>query len=204
MKKSLLALCLMFLASVVLLGACGGEEGNGQPRPLAKVPPEGRYNYYKSEPPMSIDTSRSYEAIIHTTQGDITVQLRAAAAPHGVNNFVFLAKQGFYDGLFFHRVEPGFVVQGGDPLGDGSGGPGYTLPAEIGLKHEKGAVAWARLPDQVNPDRRSSGSQFYITLAPTHFLDEGYSVFGYVTKGMDVVEKIKRGDKIKSIEIVEK
>ncbi len=187
----------------LVFGACSGKEVS-KSAPLADVPPAQRNGYYKSEPPMTIDTSKSYQAVIHTTEGDVTVQLRADKAPHGVNNFVFLAKQGFYNGLTFHRVEPGFVVQGGDPLGNGTGGPGYTLPAEIGLTHEKGAVAWARLPDSVNPDKRSSGSQFYITLAPTHFLDGGYSVFGYVVKGMDVVEKIKKGDRIESIDIVVK
>jgi len=200
-KKSLI---LLVVAGALAFGACSGGKKSAGTAPLAKVPPAQRNNYYKSEPPMTIGTSKSYEAVIHTNRGDITVQLRADKAPHGVNNFVFLARQGFYNGLTFHRVEPGFVIQGGDPLGTGTGGPGYTLPAEIGLKHEKGAVAWARLPDSVNPDRRSSGSQFYITLAPTHFLDGGYSVFGYVVKGMDVVERIQKGDKIESIDIIVK
>ena len=107
------------------------------------------------------------------------------------------------DGLTFHRVEPGFVVQGGDPTGTGSGGPGYTIPAEIKRPHPKGALAWARTGDAVNPERRSSGSQFYITLDATPFLDGGYTVFGQTTKGMDVVEKITRGDTIESVTIKE-
>jgi len=114
---------------------------------------------------------------------------------------VTLAENGFYDGLTFHRVEPGFVIQGGDPQGDGSGGPGFTIPAEINHPHTKGALAWARQSDEVNPDRRSSGSQFYITLEETAFLDGGYTVFGQVTEGMDVVEKIAVGDKIERIDI---
>jgi len=92
--------------------------------------------------------------------------------------------------------------KGGDPKGDGTNGPSYTIPAEIGLKHEKGALAWARTGDEVNPERRSSGSQFYITLAVTSFLDRGYTVFGRTTGGMDVVSKISKGDVIKSIDII--
>ena len=112
-----------------------------------------------------------------------------------------LAQNGFYDGLTFHRVEPGFVIQGGDPAGNGSGGPGYTIPAEINHLHTKGALAWARTGDEVNPERNSSGSQFYVTLDATPFLDGGYSVFGQVIEGMDVAEKIAVGDKIQKIEI---
>ena len=110
-------------------------------------------------------------------------------------------KAGFYNNLAFHRVVPSFVVQGGDPEGTGRGGPGYTVPAEINLKHVQGALAWARLPDQVNPQKRSSGSQFYITLENVPNLDGDYTVFGKTVSGMDVVKKIKQGDKIKSIEI---
>lgn len=149
----------------------------------------------------TVDASKAYTATITTAKGAITLALDAKAAPLGVTNFTQLADGGFYNGLTFHRVEPGFVVQGGDPSGNGSGGPGYTIPAEIGLKHGKGALAWARLGDQMNPQRRSSGSQFYITLAPTPFLDNQYSVFGQVTAGMDVVEKIARGEKIEKITV---
>ena len=93
------------------------------------------------------------------------------------------------------------MIQGGDPAGDGSGGPGYTIPAEINHLHTKGALAWARTGDEVNPERNSSGSQFYVTLDETPFLDGGYSVFGQVIEGMDVAEKIAVGDKIQKIEI---
>ena len=96
---------------------------------------------------------------------------------------------------------PGFVIQGGDPLGSGRGGPGYTVPAEIGKTHLKGALATARLGDQANPKRASSGSQFYITLAPTPHLDGGYTVFGQVTRGMEIVESIAMGDVIQQIVI---
>lgn len=160
-----------------------------------------------SEPQkITIDEKKYYEAIISTSKGEIKVSLDAQKAPWSVNNFVYLAKAGFYDGLTFHRVEPGFVIQGGDPKGDGTGGPGYTVVSEAtnGLKHGKGALAWARLGDQVNPQRRSSGSQFYITLAPTPFLDNAYTVFGQTIAGQDIAEKISRGDMIKKITIIEK
>jgi len=165
--------------------------------------PADRNNMYSAMPEMQIDPDKSYIATISTAKGDIVVQLDASAAPLTVNNFVFLAEQGFYDGLTFHRVEPGFVIQGGDPTGSGSGGPGYTVPAEIKLPHVEGAIAMARLGDQVNPTRASSGSQFYITLAPTHFLDEGYTAFGQVIEGMDVVQSIAVGDAIKKITVAE-
>jgi cyclophilin family peptidyl-prolyl cis-trans isomerase len=122
--------------------------------------------------------------------GTFQVTLDGKAAPKTVANFIKLANQGFYNGLKFHRIVAGFMIQGGDPKGDGTGGPGYTIPAEIGLKHTLGAIAMARLGDQVNPTKASSGSQFYITLAPQPSLDGNYTVFGYVTFGMDVVTKI--------------
>ncbi|RMF65439.1 MAG: peptidylprolyl isomerase [Calditrichaeota bacterium] len=153
---------------------------------------------------MVIDKSKKYVATIHTSKGDIVAELDAFYAPEHTNNFVFLARQGFFDGLTFHRYEPGFVIQGGDPLGTGTGGPGYTIPAEIGLPHVSGALAMARRPDQVNPEKRSSGSQFYITLKPTPFLDGNYSVFGKVIQGFDVVQQIRAGDLIQRVDIEEK
>lgn len=151
------------------------------------------------------DIQKIRQAIIKTAKGDITIELYPKEAPLSVTNFVQLAEGGFYQGLTFHRVVPNFVVQGGDPEGSGRGGPGYTIPAEIEgnpHKHIKGALAWARLGDEVNPKKRSSGSQFYITLAPTPFLDGGYTVFGKTISGMEVVEKISQGDRITSIQIV--
>lgn len=179
--------------------------GPGRPARGSSMPanPVERNNMYSEPPKMQIDASKSYVATISTAKGDIVVQLDVSAAPLTVNNFVFLATRGFYDDLTFHRVEPGFVIQGGDPLGTGVGGPGYTVPAEIGLKHVEGAIAMARQGDQVNPERASSGSQFYITLAPTDFLDGAYTVFGQVTDGMDVVQSIAVGDVIEAITIAE-
>lgn len=122
--------------------------------------------------------------------GSFTVELNDSAAPKTVENFVKLAESGFYNCLTFHRVAKDFVVQGGDPAGNGTGGPGYTVPAEIKLPHTKGAIAMARTGDQVNPERASSGSQFYIALQALPMLDGAYTVFGQVTSGMDVVEKV--------------
>jgi peptidyl-prolyl cis-trans isomerase B (cyclophilin B) len=159
---------------------------------------------YVSAPPMTIDPTLSYTATIVTAKGDIVVSLAASSAPQTVNNFVFLAQQGFYDGLTFHRVEnqAGFaLIQGGDPAGTGRGGPGYTLPAEIGLSHKVGAIAMARLGDQANPKRDSSGSQFYVCLVPITQLDGAYTVFGYVVQGLDVAKKIAKGDKMLNIVI---
>jgi peptidyl-prolyl cis-trans isomerase B (cyclophilin B) len=140
-------------------------------------------------------------AILDTDRGDIVVELYASEAPKTVANFEKLSRDGFYNNLTFHRVEPGFVVQGGDPAGNGTGGPGYDLPAEISPteKHVRGTLAMARRGDQVNPERKSSGSQFYICLAPAPFLDGQYTVFGGVVEGMDVVDKIKIGDHIKKV-----
>lgn len=151
-----------------------------------------------------LEAGANYQAIIKTDKGDITVDLFEKEAPLSVTNFKQLAEGGFYNGLTFHRVEPGFVIQGGDPEGTGRGGPGFTIAAEIEgnpHKHIKGALAWARTGDAVNPERRSSGSQFYITLTPTPFLDNAYTVFGLTTAGMDVVEKVTVGTKITSIDI---
>jgi peptidyl-prolyl cis-trans isomerase B (cyclophilin B) len=163
--------------------------------------PVQRNQMFDAPPPMIIDPAKSYVATIKTAKGDIKCELYADKAPKTVNNFVYLSQAGFYDGLAFHRIVPDFVIQGGDPLGKGNGGPGYTIPAEVGLPHSMGALACARLPDQVNPERDSSGSQFYITLAETPHLDGAYTVFGQVTEGMQVVESIAVGDVIQTIVI---
>ncbi|MFQ5814097.1 MAG: peptidylprolyl isomerase [Anaerolineae bacterium] len=189
------------IAAVLLLSAVA--VGCGPSKPAVPANPADRADMYSEPPEMQIDANKTYVATISTAAGDIVVQLDASAAPLTVNNFVFLARQGFYDKLTFHRVEPGFVIQGGDPTGTGAGGPGYTVPAEIQLPHIEGAIAMARKADQVNPTRASNGSQFYITLAPKPFLDEGYTAFGHVTEGMDVVQSIAVGDVIEKITITE-
>ncbi len=135
-------------------------------------------------------------AVIRTSLGDIAVAFHKDAPGH-VQNFKKLTKEGFYDGTTFHRVIPGFMIQGGDPNSkddnrenDGTGSPGYTIPAEIKHQHVRGALAAARLPDQFNKERASSGSQFFICLDPQPSLDGGYTVFGYVVEGMEVVQQI--------------
>ena len=130
---------------------------------------------------------------------EIRMEFYPADAPKTVENFVTLAKKGFYNNLTFHRVVPDFVVQGGCPKGNGTGGPGYTVPAEFNKqKHLRGSVAMAR---SQHPD--SAGSQFYICYGPTPHLDRNYTVFGQVTSGMEHVDRIKQGDRMKTVEILE-
>ena len=131
--------------------------------------------------------------------GEIRIEFFAEDAPKTVENFVTLAKKGFYNGLSFHRVVPDFVVQGGCPKGNGTGGPGYTIKAEFNKqKHVRGSVAMAR---SQHPD--SAGSQFYICYGSTPHLDGQYTVFGKVVSGMELVDRIKQGDKMTSVTITE-
>lgn len=145
-------------------------------------------------------------ATVETDRGVIVIELYPEVAPKTVENFEKLVTDGFYNNLTFHRVVPGFVVQGGDPAGNGTGGPGYDVVGEIkaGEKHLRGSVATARTGDQVNPGRRSSGSQFYICLDPQPGLDNQYTIFGAVITGMDVVDKIKVGDHMKKLTLSDK
>jgi cyclophilin family peptidyl-prolyl cis-trans isomerase len=152
----------------------------------------------KNDTTKTTDTKESNTVILKTSMGDIEITLNEKDAPQHVANFKKLVKSGFYNNTTFHRVIPGFMIQGGDPnskdsdrSNDGQGGPGYTIPAEIKGKHEKGSVAAARLGDQVNPKRESSGSQFYIVTGVASHLDGQYTVFGKVTKGMDIALKIE-------------
>ena len=140
-------------------------------------------------------------AVIETDKGIIKAELYTDKAPITTKNFIELAGSGFYNGLTFHRVEPGFVVQGGDPKGDGTGGSEKNIQLEISqeLKHVKGALGMAR-----SQDPNSASSQFYITLAPAPFLDGNYAVFGKVIEGMEVAEKINIGDKMNKVHIIEK
>lgn len=141
-------------------------------------------------------------ALVQTSKGDFEIELMRDVSPMAVRNFEYLVLKHFYDGIKIHRYEPGFVVQMGDPLGNGKGGPGYTIPPEFSkTKHERGSVGMARLPDVVNPERRSSGSQFYITLGRAPHLDGLYTVFGKVVKGMENVDNLRIGDTIVSIRL---
>jgi len=147
---------------------------------------------------MTIDPTKSYTATIETAKGDLVCELFAADAPVTVNNFVFLAREGFYDNTTFHRVVPNFVIQGGDPTGTGSGGPGYRFEDEFSSHlHDTGALSMA------NAGANTNGSQFFITFSPQHHLDGKHSVFGQLVEGMDVMLKIQQGDVIKTIRITE-
>jgi len=141
--------------------------------------------------------ARNSRVRISTDKGDIVLQLFPDDAPMHVASFIKLAKDGFYDGLTFHRVEPGFVIQGGDPDGDGTGGPGYRLPSEFNSRsHLRGTLAMAR-----SSDPNSAGSQFYICLGDARFLDNQYTVFGNTVEGLETIDKIKRGDKMNKVTI---
>ena len=124
--------------------------------------------------------------------GTMKIKFYTMDAPRNVANVANLAIKGFYNGLTFHRLIPGFMIQGGDPSGDGTGGPGYTVPAEISRRHDKGSMAMARTGDNINPKKESSGSQFYICFAPTPQLDGQYTVIGLLKEGMDVLDKLEK------------
>jgi cyclophilin family peptidyl-prolyl cis-trans isomerase len=145
-----------------------------------------RTSSFENPPPMCIDPAKTYTATIDTSEGSFTVALDAAAAPNTVNNFVVLSRYHFYDGLTFHRIIPGFVVQGGDPLGTGGGGPGYMIDDELPATIEDytaGSLAMA------NSGPNTSGSQFFVTLADTGLDGPKYSLFGHVTEGFDTTVK---------------
>jgi peptidyl-prolyl cis-trans isomerase B (cyclophilin B) len=149
---------------------------------------------------MQIDPNRQYRARMMTSKGEIVIDLAARYAPKTVNNFVFLANEGFYNGVVFHRVISNFVIQGGDPTGTGRGGPGYTFEDEIDpkknpLKHEAGVLSMA------NAGPNTNGSQFFITHSPQPHLNGKHTVFGKVTSGMDVVNAIRQGDQILNVTI---
>lgn len=156
---------------------------------------------WNSPPDMQIDTDAVYRATIETEKGDIEVDLFPEHAPKTVNNFVFLSEEGFYDGLTFHRVIDGFMIQGGDPTGTGRGGPGYQFEDEVDdnpLSHEVGALSMA------NAGPNTNGSQFFITRAPQPHLDGKHTVFGTVVEGQDAVDAMDTGDTIHSIAVEKK
>lgn len=175
----------MPMVLLVALAACQKTE----------VPKPGTAEPKKAEAPMTMTPDTV--AVIETKFGKIVLEFYQQDAPKTSANFAKLATEGFYNGTTFHRVIPGFMIQGGDPLSKqadrskhGTGGPGYTVPAEIKREHARGSVATARLGDEGNPRRESSGSQFFINVKDNTFLNGGYTVFGNVIKGMDVCDKI--------------
>ncbi len=160
------------------------------PTPAALPSPTPGPQSYGSAPPLVIDTSKDYFATFVTERGEFRLRLFDDQAPRTVNNFVFLARNGFYNGVTFHRVIPGFMVQGGDPTGTGGGGPGYRFEDEFhpDLVHKVGVISMAN----AGPD--TNGSQFFITFVPTPHLDGAHAVFGEVVEGMDVVNSISPRD----------
>jgi len=210
MKRTLLAVSSILLSISLLVGCSNSttptspESPEAQPtqpqKPADNTPaqppgPTGAKKYDKA-PTMQIDKAKTYQAKISTTMGDITVDLFAKDAPIAVNNFVFLAKDKFYDGITFHRVIKDFMIQTGDPLGSGIGGPGYTFEDELknGHKYETGVVAMA------NAGKNTNGSQFFIGSGKdVEGLENApnYTIFGKVVGGMDVVQKIA-GTKVKA------
>ncbi len=204
---------LLLLVTLTLAACETGSGGSTVPTPAtatsATAAPQGNpavcqnltrtaVNQLNSPPPMQIDVSKAYTARVNTSRGSFTIALRPKQAPATVNNFVCLGQAHYYDKLTFHRVEPGFVVQGGDPLGNGTGGPNYKLPNETNPAPWKTAsVAMASSKAGV------SGSQFFVLLGDAPFLATSgvYNQFGNVTEGFDVVQKIQKGDTITSIDI---
>jgi peptidyl-prolyl cis-trans isomerase B (cyclophilin B) len=155
---------------------------------------------WKNPPEMAINPKKSYSVTMETSRGTIEIELYPMYAPKTVNNFVFLVKEGFYDGITFHRVISNFMIQGGDPTGTGTGGPGYKFEDETRgnpLVHETGVLSMA------NAGPNTNGSQFFITHAPQPHLNGKHTVFGKVVKGMDVVNAIRQGDKMIRVTVVE-
>ena len=154
---------------------------------------------YDSPPELSIDTTLPCRVRMDTDRGEIELELYPEHAPVTVNNFVFLAGDGFYDGVTFHRVIADFMIQGGDPTGTGRGGPGYRFADELAgnpLRHQRGVISMAN----AGPD--TNGSQFFITHLPQPHLDGKHTVFGKVLEGMDVVDAIRQGDCIRSVTVL--
>ncbi|MBA3469104.1 MAG: peptidylprolyl isomerase [Herpetosiphonaceae bacterium] len=155
---------------------------------------------WKTAPAMEIDPAKKYTATIETSKGTLVIDLNTQGAPKTVNNFVFLARQGFYDGLKFHRVISNFMVQGGDPTGTGSGGPGYKFEDETRnnpMTHETGVLSMA------NAGANTNGSQFFITHSPQPHLNGKHTVFGKVREGQDVVNAIRQNDVMTKVTITE-
>jgi len=215
LNKRIVLLLFAALSLTLFLAACGddddGDNGDtsGAPTEIDEGAPTDPDDgatvdctpndlQYDSAPEVTIDPEGSYTATIVTEKGDIVVELDPSVTVT-TNNFVFLANEGYYDCLTFHRVEPGFVIQGGDPLGNGTGGPGYSIPGEFeGAVFDTGVIGMARSQD---PD--SAGSQFYIMLGRAESLDGQYAAFGNVTSGQDVAESIEIGAVIETITISE-
>ena len=202
--RTLLYLLSTLIAAAVALAACGGEEesaaepsATNTPKPAAaqestESQPVQKPKSYSAPPPMTIDSDKSYTATFQLEKGgEFVVELFAKEAPKTVNNFVFLSREGYYDGVTFHRVIPDFMAQGGDPTGTGAGGPGYRFEDEFhpDRRHDSAGVL-----SMANAGPGTNGSQFFITFVATPFLDDKHTVFGKVIEGMDVVNGISLRD----------
>ncbi len=177
----------------ILLASCAATPSESEPAPTQKP------MSYSAPPPMTLDTSKQYTATIETEKGNLVLELFASDVPVTVNNFVFLAREEFYDGTTFHRVIPDFMAQGGDPIGTGTGGPGYKFADEFTKHtHVTGALSMA------NSGPNTNGSQFFITYAPQPHLNNQHSVFGQVIDGMDVLKALENGDAVVRITIEER
>jgi len=183
MMKRILTLVVIILLVTLAVISCGEKAPEQAPAPEAKP------KTYSSPPSMTIDTSKQYTAIIETEKGNMVAELFAKDVPMTVNNFVFLAREGFYDGSTFHRVIPGFMAQGGDPTGTGMGGAGYKFDDEFTAhKHDAGVLSMA------NSGSNTNSAQFFITFAPQHGLDGKHTVFGQLIEGMNVLEQLTPRD----------
>lgn len=181
MKKSLMVITPLLALVLGMMSCAPSAPPETAPAPKPKT--------YSAPPSMIIDTSKDYTATIETERGNIILELFASDVPITVNNFVFLAREGFYNGTTFHRVIPGFMAQGGDPTGTGTGSPGYTFVDEFTEHaHVTGALSMA------NSGPNTNGCQFFITYAPQHYLDGKHAVFGQIIGGMDVLESLTPRD----------
>ncbi|MBA7666386.1 putative peptidyl-prolyl cis-trans isomerase [subsurface metagenome] len=181
MKRLPLVITALLVLVLGVIGCTPSVPSEKAPTPAPKT--------YSAPPSMVIDTSKDYTATIETERGDIVLELFASDVPVTVNNFVFLAGEGFYDGTTFHRVIPGFMAQGGDPTGTGRGSPGYTFADEFTEHtHVAGALSMA------NAGPNTNGCQFFITYTPQHSLDGKHAVFGQLVEGMDVLQKLTPRD----------
>lgn len=209
MKKALLLiLTAALIAGFAFCKKKGAEEVSAPPPKPGEfgitrtiwdttVTPQKRIKVATKVKNVEIKLQGNEKGMIETNKGRFMFELYSNDAPNTVRNFIRLAEVGFYDGLIFFRYEPGFVIQGGDPLNRGSGNPGYNIPFEANeRKHELGAMGMAR-----GQDRNSAGCQFYFCLAPQPALDGGYVVFGKVVEGIDVMNEIRIGDTIRKISV---
>lgn len=221
--KNLLTLIICFGVSLSLLSGCGSKKEDMTKKEVNEMKENMKQtktdsakhtgDTIKTKTDSAMTKSEEPNTVImETSMGNMTIELYEKDAPLHVANFKKLVNSKFYEGTTFHRVIPGFMIQGGDPnskdndrSNDGQGGPGYTIPAEIKQKHERGSVAGARLGDAQNPKRESSGSQFYIVTGEASHLDGQYTVFGKIIKGLDIalkIQDVKRDERDNPVEKV--